>query len=65
MNEYTNSQMTAVIDEHIHNALHRDILKLRYIDGETYERIAEIVGKSTQQIKTIIYRAQNILIKHL
>lgn len=63
--EYTNSQMRELIDEHIHNEKYRRILLLRYIDGLTYERIAEITDMSTQQVKTIVYRAQNKLLKHL
>ena len=65
MKEYTNSQMAALIDEHIHNAKYRGILKLRFIDGMTYEAIAGAVDMSTQQIKTIVYKAQATLIKHL
>lgn len=41
MKDYTNSQMSALIDEHIHNEKCRAILKLRFIDGLTYEKIAE------------------------
>lgn len=63
--EYTNSQMRVLIDEHIHNRKHRTILLLRYIDGYTYEQIAEEVDMSTQQVKTIIYRAQEKLMQYL
>lgn len=63
--DYTNSQMTFLIDEHIHNAKYRAILKLRYIDGLTYEKIAEKQEMSTQQIKTIVYKAQEKLLKYL
>ena len=63
--EYTNSQMRELIDEHIHNAKHRDILKMRYLDGQTYEQIAERTDMSFQQIRTIIYKAQNKLLKYL
>ena len=63
--EYTNSQMNVLIDEHIHNIKYRCILKLRYLDGMTYEQIAEAVDMSPQQIKTIVYRAQNKLLKYL
>ena len=65
MIEYTNSQMNQLIDEHIHNARNRVILRLRYIDGMTYEKIAEKMDMSTQQIKTIVYRSQEKLLKHL
>lgn len=52
--EYTNSDITVVIDEHIHNAKYREILKDRFIDGLTLEAIAEKRDMSTTQVKTII-----------
>lgn len=63
--EYTNSQMELLIDEHIHNAKYRDILKRRYLDGLTYEAIAERCDLSIQQTKTIVYKAQNKLLRYL
>ena len=63
--EYTNSQMRLLIEEHIHNEKYRKILMSRYIDGLTYERIAELYDMSVQQTKTIIYKAQNKLLKYL
>lgn len=63
--EYTNSQMSALIDEHIHNIRNRAILKMRFLDGMTYDRIAEELDMSPQQIKTIIYKTQQKLLKHL
>lgn len=63
--EYTNSQMALLIDEHIHNAKYRDILKRRYLDGMTYEAIAECCDLSVQQTKTIVYKAQNKLLRFL
>ena len=38
MVDYTNSQISSVIDEHIHHAIHRQMLKDRLIDGMTYEQ---------------------------
>ena len=65
MKDYTNSQIAALIDEHIHSQRDRAILKRRLIDGITYERIAEEHDLSTQRVKTIIYTAQQKLIKYL
>ena len=65
MKEYTNSQIAALIDEHIHNCRDRDILKSRYIDGLTYERLAEKYDLSTQRVKTIVYKSQQKLIRYL
>ena len=65
MIEYSNSQISDLIDDYIHNARNRAILKDRLIDGLTYERIAEIYDMSYQQVRTIIYREQEKIFKHL
>lgn len=65
MKDYTNSQMTSLIEEHIHNQRDREILKRRLIDGMVYEKIAEEHGLSVQRVKAIIYSAQQKLIKYL
>lgn len=65
---YTNSQIESVIDEHINgrNAeRNRKILKRRYIDGLTYEKIAEEFELSPRYVKTIIYRNEFRIFKHL
>jgi DNA-directed RNA polymerase specialized sigma24 family protein len=61
MKEYSNSQISNIIDEYIHNALYRDILKSRYIDGLTYEAIAEKYDRTSRQVKNIIYKHENII----
>ena len=63
--QYTNSQIASIINEHIHNEKYREILKLRYMDGLTYERIAERADMSVQQIKTIVKRNKKELFSHL
>ena len=40
--EYTNSQITALIDEHIHHARDRRIMKLHYVDGLSADFISRI-----------------------
>ena len=65
MVDYTNRQISSLIDEHIHHALHRQMLKDRLIDGMTYERLAEKYDLSTQQVKNIVYKAIDRLEKHL
>ena len=61
MTDYTNSQIAAIIDEHIHNRMHRVILKARFIDGMTYEAIAalEDVDRTPRQVAYII--SKNVL----
>lgn len=44
--EYTNSQIAGLIDEHIHNARDRRIMKLHYIDGLSADVISRIDGFS-------------------
>lgn len=61
--EYTNSEMTMLIDEHIHSERNRRILKRRLIDGICYEPLAEEFDLSVRQIKSIVYRAQEVLLE--
>lgn len=65
MMEYTNSHIIDVIDEHIHNDRNRGILKSRFVDGWTYEHIADHYDMSVRHIKRIIYTSQDQLFKHL
>ena len=63
--EYTNSQIRHLIDEYIHSERDRAILCRRLIDGMCYEPLAEEFQMSVRQIKSIVYKAENILFKHL
>ena len=63
--EYTNSQVSALIDDLIHSARDRAILKRRLIDGICYEPLAEEFDLSTQRVKAIVYKAENKLFKYL
>lgn len=63
--EYTNSQIKALIDEHIHSERDREILKRRLVDGVTFEPLAEEFGMSVRQIKNIVYKAQDKLFSKL
>lgn len=65
MKEYTNSQIEQLIDEHIHSQRDRAILKRRLIDGVCYEPLAEEFDMSVRQVKTIVYKAKERLLKHL
>jgi hypothetical protein len=49
--EYTNSQISGIIDEYIHSERDRKLLKRRLIDGITYERIAEEFDLSVRQTR--------------
>lgn len=65
MRDYTNSEMSALIDEHIHSERDRAILKRRLIDGICFEPLAEEFGLSVRRTKTIIYKAQDRLFRKL
>lgn len=65
MKEYTNSQISRLIDEHIHSERDRRILKRRLIDGICFEPLAEEFDLSVQRTKTIVYKAQEKLFRHL
>jgi len=65
MKEYTNSQIRALIDEHIHNERNRRILKRRMIDGICYEPLAAEFGLSVQRTKTIVGKALQKIAKYL
>lgn len=65
MKEYSNSQISHLIDEWVHSKRDRDILKLRYIDGLTFEKISEQCDMSVRQVKRIIYKNEMLLFKHL
>ena len=63
--EYTNSQIRALIDEYIHSERDRAILRRRLIDGICYEPLAEEFDLSARQVKTIVYRAEKKLFSHV
>ena len=63
--EYTNSQISALIDEYIHNERDRALLKRRLIDGVVYEKLAEEFDLSVRQTKNIVYKSQEQLFRHV
>lgn len=60
-----NSELSNLIDEWIKNVKHRQMLKSRYIDGLTYQELAEVYSLSVQQVKNIIYKQSSILFAHV
>ena len=63
--EYTNSQIRGLIAEYIHSERDRRILERRLIDGITFDRLAEEFDMSVRQTKSIVYKAQEQLFRHL
>lgn len=58
MRDYTNSEICEIIDEHVHNARNRAILKRRLIDGICFEPLAEEFELSVRQVKNIVYKEE-------
>ena len=65
MMDYTNSEISHLIDEHIHNERDRAILKRRLCDGVCYEPLAEEFNLSVQRVKTIVYKSKARLLRYL
>ncbi|MBR5109898.1 MAG: hypothetical protein IK099_06860 [Clostridia bacterium] len=65
MTEYTNSQIKTLILERVHDKRHRLILYNRYVNGETFERLAEDYGLSSKQISRIIHKYDHALFHDL
>lgn len=63
--EYTNSQITALIDEYIHNERDRELMKDRLCDGVYFGPLAEKYGISVQRAKAIYKKYMNILAPHI
>ncbi len=59
MIDYTNSQISNLIDEYIHSERDRAILKRRLIDGICYEPLAEEFDLSVKQMRNIIRKSVN------
>ena len=62
---YKNSDMCLAIDEYVHNPRYKELLRLRYCEGKTYEEIAEIVNFSPQHVKHICKSYKELLISRL
>lgn len=63
--DISRSEWEHLIDEWIFNERDRKILKRRLLDGICYEPLADEFDMSTTQIKSIIYKLQKRLVKHL
>lgn len=65
MIELSRSQWEYLIDEWIFSERDRKILKRRLLDGICFEPLAEEFGLSVRQTKSIVYKAQEQLFKHI
>lgn len=65
MSEFRNSDMRLAIEEYVHNAKHRELLRLRFCDGYTYEEIAWRVDYSPQHVKHLCRTYKPILMSQI
>lgn len=65
MRDYSNAEISALIDDHIHNERNRKILKRRFIDGVCFEPLAEEFDLSVRQVKNIVYKSMDRLIRYM
>jgi len=57
--------MCQAIDDYIINARYRDILRMRFCEGMSYEQIGEAANYSTQHVKFICKKYRDSLISRL
>lgn len=65
MPDYRNSDMCRAIEEYVRNARYKEVLRLRYCEGRTYEEIGAITSYSTQHVKHICKTYRDYLFSHL
>lgn len=61
MREYTNSEITLHINEHIHSQRDREILIDRFVNGLTFSEISEKYFISDRQAKRIAKKLAGFL----
>lgn len=61
--QLTNSELAELISEHIHSERDRQIMKLKLIDGLTYEKIAEIFEMSPRYVRSLVRKLMNERLK--
>lgn len=65
MENYGNSEIQALIDEHIHNERDRALMKRRLCDGVLFEPLAEEFDLSVQRTKAIFYKHIDKLARYI
>lgn len=63
--DLSRSEISSLIDEWIFNERDRKILKRRLLDGICYEPLAEEFGLSVTQVKSIVYKTQEVIFKKM
>ena len=63
--DWSRTEWENFIDEWIFNERDREILKRRLLDGICFEPLSEEFNISPQQTKSIVYKLQKKLFRHL
>jgi len=67
--DYSRTELEHLIDEWVicrkHSERNRAILKRSLLDGICFEPLSEEFGLSVRQTKSIVYKSQEQLFKHL
>lgn len=63
--QISRSAMESLIEEWCLKEKYRTILKLRFLDGLTYEEVAERVDMSDRQVKRIVYKYGDVVLSHV
>ena len=59
------SDISFIIDEWIFSERDRKLLKRRLLDGILYEDLADEFSLSVRQVKNIVYKGEQIIIRHI
>lgn len=65
MKEYSNSEITHIINEYVHSKRDRSILLMCFVDGITHESIAEMVDLTPRRVSKIISDYSIMIDRHL
>lgn len=63
--DLSRSQIEHLIDEWIFSERDRKVMKRRLLDGITFENLSEEFDLSVRHIKTIVYKNEEKLFKHI
>lgn len=63
--DLSRSDLEKIIDEWVFNERNRNIIKRRLLDGICYEPLADEFNLSVRQVKNIVYKTENIIIRHI
>ena len=59
------SEISLIIDEWIFSERDRKLLKRRLLDGILYEELADEFMLSVRQVKNIVYKGEQTIIRHI